>query len=201
MKQLLQAVCLVAGITLLSSCEQQGSAPDTTATTDTPAVAVATVAQDRGPHWQALDKINNPDNAFNVSAILLQQYTVGDALQFKVSSARDGYLHIVHIDSEDNVSTLLPHEAFADNKVEAGMEFTYPPSEGGIKIRAQEPLGESLVAFAVTRDDLPTEQVFPELFGKEGGKGLALITDDASGSGTAPWSIVKYTVNVAAGDQ
>lgn len=193
MKKLWIAAGTAFALATLGACEQQGSSPPEPGPSGP---TITAPAVEHGPNWKTLEAIKQPVNAFNVSAILDKQYAVGDALQFKVRSARDGYVHIVQVDSADSVSAMLPHEAFAENRIEAGQEFTFPPSNSNIKIRAQEPLGESLLVFAITRENLPTDQVFPELFGNDPSKGLAVVSAD--GAGTAPWSMARYTVNVVA---
>ncbi|MEM1154749.1 MAG: DUF4384 domain-containing protein [Pseudomonadota bacterium] len=171
----------------LAACEQQG--------VDAPGPAVTVAQPTRGANWRALEAIKKPSNAFVVEALLEREVALGDTMEFKVRSARDGFLHIVQVDSQDSVTALLPNGAVSDNRIVAGQELTFPPAGTNLKIRAQEPTGASLLAFAVTREKLPTEQVFPELFGKPQSEGLAVV--GSSNTGVSPWSIARYTVNVA----
>ena len=184
----LRVAAVVLAAVLLPACEQQGSVPAGSVADPT--------SLTHGPKWSALQAIVPPANAFNVSAIVQPQIKLGDAIEIKVRSARDGYLHIVQIDATDAVSTLLPNSVVTDNRIQAGQEYTFPAAGSNLKLRAQEPVGESLLAFVVTCEKFSTEQVFPELFGKPG-KGLA-SADSSTGGGAAPWPLARYTINVDA---
>jgi hypothetical protein len=87
-----------------------------------------------------------------------QTFKVGDAVEFRAKSARDGYLTIVDLGTDGKVVVIYPSEAGQDNRIKAGQEFILPT--GDIRFEAQLPAGRGIVRAFVTDKplDLPFSQ-------------------------------------------
>lgn len=214
MRRIEWSVLVLGALLNLAGCDQPATsttqpAPAAVATTvvgvpPQPSLAAsqqAALAPD-GPNRLNMLAIGNPPAGFAITAVLQGQYRLGDTLQFRVTSERSGYLHIVQVDSQDQVTVLLPNAAVLDNRIEAGRQLVFPAPGSPLKVQAQEPVGESLLAFVVTSQALATNQLLPELFRPDGssnsGRGLQLIDSGTAALGQASWSIAKYTIDVQA---
>lgn len=81
-------------------------------------------------------------------------FRVGDEFRYRFRSQRDGYLTVLHIDSQGLTTVLYPSPAAPDSRIRAGVDKVYP-----VALAVQPPLGrEDLVAVftpdEITLDDL-----------------------------------------------
>lgn len=77
----------------------------------------------------------------------------GDLFEFQVELPKSGYLNVVMIGPTDNGTVLFPNPYVTDNRVSA--QTLKIPTAGTFNIRAQAPLGKTLVAVFLT--DQPTD--------------------------------------------
>lgn len=112
-----------------------------------------------GERWAALDKLAAPTDAIAVQVSGPNSGAVGDKVRFKVTPRDNGYLWVVQVDSQDQVSLLFPNEAEPDNQVTGGRERVIPGE--GYKLVLDKPTGVHLLAFIVTSQEDGLTQVLP----------------------------------------
>ena len=83
------------------------------------------------------------------------KYAEGDVLSLKIVSPIDGYLYVIHNDTNGNRKLLVPNKLWEDNKVRAGEETQYPSESMNFKILVQGPaFGEEVITALVTSQKL-----------------------------------------------
>ncbi len=80
-----------------------------------------------GPNWDALWNLEQQAGSVKVTARAGSSYALGEHMDFKVRSNRDGYLWVVQVDPNDEVSQLFPNDAMTDNAINANQELMLPP--------------------------------------------------------------------------
>ena len=141
-------------------------------------VATPTMAQDRGlrlegPSGQALDLLDlvraeNPDAPFEVDVALSGQQTVvqdGEAIRFRITSQRAGFLTLVNRNPDGAVTLLYPNKYAPAQRIEAG-EDVYFPAGREFVIRASAPFGQELVKAIVTPSPLVDSTRAAEWWGR-----------------------------------
>ena len=109
----------------------------------------ALLSQEAGAHQLA--SLENPAHPFSLDFSFKnnqKDFRVGDAVEFRARSSRDGYLTIVDLGTDGKVVVIYPSEAGQDNRIKADQEFTLP--NGDIKFEAQLPSGRGIVRAFVT---------------------------------------------------
>jgi len=99
-----------------------------------------------------LADMDNPAQDFAVSLELAggrTSFGVGEDVNFRVESERDGYLTLVDLGTDGTVTVLLPNEDHATMPIQAGIALTYP-EERGVYFQALPPAGGGLVRAFVT---------------------------------------------------
>lgn len=81
-------------------------------------------------------------------------FVLGEAVSFEVTSGRDGYLTIVDLAADGTVSVIFPNEYVRDNRVEAGRPTVFPSPEMDLVFPAVEPVGRGIVRAFVTERPL-----------------------------------------------
>lgn len=146
---------LVAGALYLFQGPGQEPASDQNgAGTDEPAV-VEPAATDRADVWVELETL--ADNAQGVVDVTTNQssYSLGQDMVITCRIAQDGYLNVFNVSpGDDTVTVLFPNRYHPDNRVSAGQELTIPGSDDRFTLKAQEPLGESLLVVVHTVREL-----------------------------------------------
>ncbi len=112
-----------------------------------------------GERWAALDQLAAPADALVVQVSGPRSGTVGDPVRFTVTPRDSGYLWVVQVDSQDQVSLLFPNEAEPDNQVAGGRERVIPGE--GYKLVLDKPTGVHLLAFILTSQEDGLGQVLP----------------------------------------
>lgn len=116
--------------------------------------SVATLlVQEAGAHQLAA--LENPAHPFTVDfqfAGNKKSFKVGDAVEFRARSTRDGYLTIVDLGTDGKVVVIYPSEAGQDNRIKAGQDFVLP--NGDMVFEAQLPSGRGIVRAFVTERPL-----------------------------------------------
>jgi hypothetical protein len=112
-----------------------------------------------GERWAALDKLTAPADAIAVQVSGPRSGAVGDKVRFKVTPRDDGYLWVVQVDNQDQVSLLFPNEEESDNQVTGGRERIIPGDAYALVL--DKPTGVHLLAFIVTSQDDGLAQVLP----------------------------------------
>lgn len=111
------------------------------------------ITQEAGAHQLAA--IENPAHPFSLEFSFKdnkKNFRVGDAVEFRARSGRDGYLTIVDLGTDGKVVVIYPSEAGQDNRIAAGQEFVLPT--GDLKFEAQLPSGRGIVRAFVTEKPL-----------------------------------------------
>lgn len=117
------------------------------------------LAQEAGAH--SLAALENPAHPFALAfefANNQKSFKVGDSVEFRAKSGRDGYLTIVDLGTDGKVAVIYPSESSQDNRVKAGQEFVLP--NGDIKFEAQLPSGRGIARAFVT--DKPLDLAFAQ---------------------------------------
>jgi len=124
-----------------------------------PADLAAMLAQEAGAHQLAA--LENPAHPFALEFAFAKNkksFKVGDAVEFRAKSGRDGYLTIVDLGTDGKVAVIYPSEASQDNRIKAGQEFVLPT--GDIQFEAQLPSGRGIARAFVT--DKPLDLSFAQ---------------------------------------
>ena len=112
-----------------------------------------------GSNWDAINKLQKPENTFSVQVAGTGSVKVGEPLRYTVTSEKNGKLLVVQVDPKDEVSMLFPNSKARDNSIQANNPLTVPPADDSWSIVADEPKGESIVVFVVTTGDTDIDDV------------------------------------------
>lgn len=112
-----------------------------------------------GERWAALDQLTAPADALVVQVSGPRGGAVGDQVRFTVTPRDSGYLWVVQVDSQDQVSLLFPNEAEPDNQVAGGRERVIPGE--GYQLVLDKPTGVHLLAFILTSQEDGLAPVLP----------------------------------------
>ena len=118
-----------------------------------PAEVGTLLVQEAGSHQLAA--LENPARPFTFDfgfAANKKNFKVGDAVEFRARSSRDGYLTIVDLGTDGKVVVIYPSEAGQNNRIKAGEEFVLP--NGDMVFEAQLPSGRGIVRAFVTPQPL-----------------------------------------------
>lgn len=124
-----------------------------------PADIATLLVQETGA--QQLAALENPARPFALDFAFRdnkKNFRVGDSVEFRAKSSKDGYLTIVDLGTDGKVVVIYPSEAGQSNRIRAGEEFVLP--NGDMKFEAQLPSGRGIVRAFVTEQplDLPFSQ-------------------------------------------
>jgi metacaspase-1 len=82
-----------------------------------------------------------------------RQYKVGDLLRINVHVPRNGYVNVLHVtEGEDRATVLYPNKYNPDNTVSGSGKIHIPAPGDAFELKAQPPLGRSLVVVLHTRE-------------------------------------------------
>lgn len=169
MKYLIRVFSLVSLLTVVTACDK------------TEYVHV-------GPNWDALNKVKLSKNSFGVKAKLKEKYTVGDKLQFTVTSKKDGLLWIAKVDPDDKLEMLYPNAAVKDNKIKANRPLNIPSKDAKWSYQADKPVGKSVVVFIVTTGNTKIGEILNDK--KDMSKALQLVDESTQ------WGLDKHVIDV-----
>ena len=93
-----------------------------------------------------------------------KQYKQGDIVKVFIQGNRDFYARIVNIDSEGNITQLLPNDHRNINLFKGGQVYKIPDAEDQFTIKVRAPYGEDQVV--VYASDVPLGQVDTESIGQ-----------------------------------
>lgn len=107
-----------------------------------------------------LADVENPAPPFEVGVWLAGErssFGIGELVTFHARSEREGYLTLVDVGTDGQVTVLFPNPYERDNRVRAGQTYTFPSPAMDFEIVAEPPAGRGLVrAFVTERPlDLP----------------------------------------------
>lgn len=106
---------------------------------------------DSKPVWREFEGVAAQGNPFTLKAPSV--LTEGDKLVLEMEMPIDGYLNLVSVDADDNATLLYPNKYDQDNHLKPGA-FQFPGGSSRFVIRAQAPLGNTLVVALVTPEPL-----------------------------------------------
>ncbi|MBW3534784.1 MAG: caspase family protein [Gemmatimonadetes bacterium] len=126
---------------------------------DAPAMAAALKGEAAA---QRLTRMDNLGQAFDVRVWMEgggSSLGLGESIRIHVSSEREGYLTLVDLGTNDQVTVLFPNAFHRDNRIRAGRAVAFPTDAMGFEIIAQEPAGRGMVRAFVTPEplDLPVD--------------------------------------------
>jgi hypothetical protein len=87
-----------------------------------------------------------------------RKYKVGDKMQVKITSTRDGYLYVFDQDPAGEIECIFPNSFQTKNEVKAGKEITIG-GDGKFNLRTGEPAGKELMIAIVTTQPLKTAKL------------------------------------------
>ena len=105
----------------------------------------------------SLASLDNPGRPFTLDFAFGEPrnaFRLGEAVGFRIRSARGGYLTVVDVAPGGEVNVLYPNSYDRDNRVEPGQELTLPTPAMPFEFRVQEPLGRGVVRAFVTQRPL-----------------------------------------------
>ncbi len=117
--------------------------------------------QIQGGRGAVVEKIRNDHAPFGVRVSVDHasgRYTIGDEMKVTVRSERDGYLYLLYVDADENVSCLFPNKIQSDNAIRAGSDVTVPASSSGFRLRIAPPAGTETLKAIVTLEPLQAVQ-------------------------------------------
>jgi hypothetical protein len=79
--------------------------------------------------------------------------TEGENLTLQTNTSETGYLHLLAVDADDNVTLLFPNQKQPDNVVSTG-SFVFPNSASGFNLTVKAPFGKSLVVALFSKEKL-----------------------------------------------
>lgn len=109
-----------------------------------------------------LAQLDNPDPPFKVSVWggttpgaegTQEKYVdldIGRPITFHVRSEREGYLTLINVDTQGEVTVLFPNLYHKGGRIQPGEVYSIPSEEMGFQIRAMGPPGRELVKAIVT---------------------------------------------------
>lgn len=111
---------------------------------------------------QRLARMENPGQPFGVRVWMdgdASALGLGESIRVHVASERDGYLTLVDLGTNDQVTVLFPNAFHRDNRIQGGGTLAFPTDRMGFEIVAQEPAGRGTVRAFVTPEplDLPVD--------------------------------------------
>jgi hypothetical protein len=152
-----------AQVAAAPASQPKPTAPLQPAVTATPGPTLPTPAPTSPPaapqHFDVREQINQvmagQNAAFGVTAqAATRQLRIGrDALSFKVSSARDGYVQVLLFGPDGSLMLLFPNAQASDNRIKAGQTLKLP--QASWPLETAEPAGPEqflVIVSAVPRD-------------------------------------------------
>ena len=115
----------------------------------------AVLQQEQGA--RRLAALENPARPFALDFTFAngrQTFRIGEPIQFRVRSARDGYLTVVDLGTDGTVSVLYPNESERDGRVHAGQQIVLPTPAMDVEFTATPPAGRGIVRAIVTERPL-----------------------------------------------
>jgi len=113
-----------------------------------------------GDNWRALQTLQPPPNAIQVSVQAPEQGSLGQQVQFQVTPNDNGYLWLIQVDANDQVELLFPNQDEPENYVRAGNNVILP-GRAGYYYYLDRPLGQNLLTFIITEEKNDITQVLP----------------------------------------
>ena len=122
---------------------------------------------ERPPQDSPAGQLSGPDQAADILAhtneadIQLDifpstRFTLGEKMQFSVTSPTDGYLVVLDINADNEVTQLFPNrfsdKAGKNNRIVAGQPVSIPNSYYGFELTAGKPVGDGMLMAIVTED-------------------------------------------------
>ncbi|WP_028584786.1 caspase family protein [Desulfogranum mediterraneum] len=131
----------------------------------------------QGEIGQGVTDILAHDNGAKISLDILpsNRLRLGEEIQLRVSSPVDGYLVVLDINANQEVTQLFPNSysdrAGQGNMIQAQRPVVIPNSYYGFRLPAGEPVGDGLLLAIVSEDPLPLDDLLAA------GKDLQVIQD------------------------
>ncbi len=107
---------------------------------------------------QVTDTLGKPNvsSALDIEILPSARVRLGDTVQFRLTSAIDGYLLVLDVTADNQVVQLFPNpfsdRTNADRRIVAGRFVTIPDASYGFDFVAQPPTGEGVLVAIVTAD-------------------------------------------------
>ncbi len=140
-----------------------------------------------GSNWEALSRLDPGEAGFKVTGkVIPATAELGEPLRFEVRSEKPGRLWILSVDSDDELSLVFPNAQEEDNAIRGGRTVQVPAEDATWTIEAAEPLGESLVAFLVTDEDVVPEDILD----RDADKAIRVV------SGRRYWGVATKVMEV-----
>lgn len=81
-------------------------------------------------------------------------YQIGEDIYFFFAGSKDCYVTILDINNDGKVRILLPNEYHMDNQARAGYVYRIPSQSAKFRLKARNPIGESIVVVIATLEDI-----------------------------------------------
>ncbi len=151
-----------AGLVLIALAIAPGVAdagaqgPATPGPSVTPAVHPVQLTDDRRGFGAQARPAPTPQTAqMSLAIVPASRVRVGDKIQFRIDSQRDGHLLVIDIDASERISLIYPNQFSIrnrrDNRVRRNETVLIPDHSYGFDFQASEPTGRGLL-FAVVTD-------------------------------------------------
>ncbi len=113
---------------------------------------LSNVAGGEGPNWSRVRALAAKMTPTQISG-LKPRYLEGEKLVFDIEVPVAGYLNVIDVGPDDNITLLYPNRYSTANQVPAG-RFTVPGSALPFDLPAQAPYGKSLLVAIVTSEPM-----------------------------------------------
>jgi hypothetical protein len=119
-------------------------------------------------------------------------HRIGDEVQFRLTSAIDGYLTLLDLTAEDELVLLFPtdedRQAGKSGRIRAGSALTVPDPSYGFTFEAQAPAGAGKLLAIVTEDQVDLDDLLEEHGDFEAISGKMAFLKEISARLNQPWT-------------
>jgi len=108
---------------------------------------------------QLFVQVVNPTPTWKVSVEVDRKdktYKLGDAVQIRVRSEREGHLYVFNLDPDGSITLLYPNDTQKETMIPANTDIMIPPANSKDRISVGEPVGKELIKAVVTTKPLVT---------------------------------------------
>lgn len=145
---------MIQGAREFISQQQQSQTPEIHGSTDLiqKPLPLTGVTEGNGPNWKRVTDLTARMKPLALTGVK-PRYGDGDKLVFELNVPAEGFLNIVDVGPDDNITLLFPNKFQPNNKVAAG-RFTVPTDAMPFDLPAGAPYGKSKIVAFVTSEPL-----------------------------------------------
>ncbi len=151
-----------------------------------------------GDNWRSIDSLTPPADALGLKVEAPENGALGDSVRFHVTPHESGYLWVLQVDSNDELTVLFPNSEERKHWVVAGSTRAIPGNLGDYVLYLGRPVGEQLLAFIVTGDKKGLQHVLPSKLIQDLYRRGELKRGKAGSASNTRWGVQKHHLTVRA---